>query len=89
MVVKNRSGHNRICMRRISRPRISGINATATVALFVFLAMSAVSCHWLRYHDLVRTHVDLMERIATDVGDAKRLQSSHPEMNQSYLPRFS
>ena len=42
----------------------------ATVAIFVLLGTLAASCHWLRYHDLVLTHVDLMEGIANDAGAA-------------------
>jgi cell fate (sporulation/competence/biofilm development) regulator YlbF (YheA/YmcA/DUF963 family) len=43
-----------------------------SVALLIVTGASlgASSCHWLRYHDLARTHVDLLEQIADDVGAA-------------------
>ena len=43
---------------------------SAAIAIFVLLGTLAASCHWLRYHDLVLTHVDLMEGIANDAGAA-------------------
>lgn len=48
------------------------ISRTAARSLFAIaiISMATSSCHWLRYHDLARTHVDLMERIANDVGAA-------------------
>jgi hypothetical protein len=51
------------------------ISRTAVRSIFAIaiISMSASSCHWLRYHDLARTHVDLMERIANDVGAALRI----------------
>ena len=57
-------------MRRIVRTRFRPGTKFVASALSLLVLLSASSCHWLRYHDLVRTHVDLMERIAMDVGDA-------------------
>ncbi|HSG00390.1 MAG TPA: hypothetical protein VLA20_04625 [Vicinamibacterales bacterium] len=33
-------------------------------------ALASSSCAWLRYEDQIRTHVELMERIAADAGSA-------------------
>jgi hypothetical protein len=38
------------------------------VACLAWLVGLPSGCYWLRYHDLLRTHVDLMEQIAEDAG---------------------
>lgn len=72
MVVKIRSRHNRAPMsglrKSFSPHRVFRVIAALGVA--ALLAVPTASCHWLRYHDLARTHVDLMARIANDVGTA-------------------
>ena len=55
----------------------------ATVAVCVLLGTLATSCHWLRYHDLVLTHVDLMEGIANDAGAA--IQAGNYRLNPTDL----
>ena len=35
------------------------------------------ACYWLRYHDLLDTHVELMERLALDAGDALLAADAH------------
>ncbi len=47
-----------------------GSAAVLAVLIVVLAALAVSSCHWLRYHDLARTHVDLLDRIALDVGAA-------------------
>jgi len=71
VVVKIRSGHNRARMRTSEqRESIHRTGLVAAAALAALVMTAAPACHWLRYHDLARTHVDLMERIANDAGAA-------------------
>jgi len=52
---------------------------------------AAAGCYWLRYADLARTHVELLERLALDARDAMaaghRLSNSDIETMQYPLER--
>lgn len=72
MVVKVLVCHNRRSMSdaadSLRRGRLPGA-AGAVVGLAALALVSVQSCYWVRYHDLLRTHVSLMSRMAADAVD--------------------
>jgi len=55
------------------------------VAAAVALA-SAAGCYWLRYHDLLRTHVDLIEQLSVDAGAS--LAAGHGVLQPADIERL-
>jgi hypothetical protein len=56
VVVKVRVCHN---------SRVLAVRAnTGRLLLCAWIAVASIGCYWLRYHDLVLTHVDLLEDFA-------------------------
>lgn len=54
----------------LARPRPFRLRSGLLPATVLAAALALTACAWLRYDDQVRTHVELMERIAADAASA-------------------
>jgi hypothetical protein len=64
------------------------VRTAIRIALAGALAVCVVGCYWLRYYDLLETHVSLMQGMANDTADAVRAGVYRPRALESERLRY-
>lgn len=77
MVVKEGVCHN---------PRVLAFGAKGRALLCAAIAVASIGCYWLRYHDLVLTHTDLLEDLAA--ATLPQLESAPGEISPRDIERL-
>jgi hypothetical protein len=64
------------------------VRTAIRIAFAGTLAVSVVGCYWLRYYDLLETHVSLMQGMANDTAEAVQAGVYRPQALESERLRY-